>query len=149
LYPVCGANRSEHIFGFVPAGLGLSRLPPSAPRFLLVFLCSRDRSVHGSLLPRALDCCRPCLAVGSVPSRALNPRSAGIRRRGSVSVSKLLFCFCRHGSSAERVRDSAPAASVVIFLSRALASELVGAFAPKCFSRSEQVHHSREQHKQS
>jgi hypothetical protein len=40
LYPVCGANRSEHIFRFVPAGLSLSHLPPSAPRFLLVFLYS-------------------------------------------------------------------------------------------------------------
>jgi hypothetical protein len=111
LYPVCGDNRSKHIFGFVPAGLGLSRLPPSAPR-LTGFSLFASRSVHGSLLPRALDFCRPCLVVGSVSSRALNPRSAGIRRRVSVSVSKPLCCFCRHGSSAEPVRDSAPASVV-------------------------------------
>jgi hypothetical protein len=37
----------------------------------------------------------------------------------------------------------------VIILSRALASGLVGVFAHKRFSRSEQVHHSRKQHKES
>jgi hypothetical protein len=60
LYPVCGANRSEHIFGFVPASLSLSRLPRSASCFLAGFYLFIGRSVRSSLLPRALDFCHPC-----------------------------------------------------------------------------------------
>jgi hypothetical protein len=51
--------------------------------------------------------------------------------------------------SASEINRPHRSSSVVIFLSRALASGLVGVFAPKRFSRSVQVHHSREQHKQS
>jgi hypothetical protein len=43
---------------------------------------------------------------------SLSPRGAGIRHRVSVSISMALFCFCHHGSSAERVRDSTPASVV-------------------------------------
>jgi hypothetical protein len=48
----------------------------------------------------------------SVPSQAFAPRGAGTWRRVSVSVSKALFCFYRHGSHAVRVRDWAPASVI-------------------------------------
>jgi hypothetical protein len=51
--------------------------------------------------------------------------------------------------SPSEIRRPHRLSSVVIILSRALASGLVGVFAHKRFSRSEQVHHSRKQHKES
>jgi hypothetical protein len=78
------------------------------------------------------------------------PRILALQASGAafVLVYSLLSRCCCHGSRAGCVRVSAAAASIEIFLSRTLASKLVGIFVPKRISGSERVHHSREQHKQ-
>jgi hypothetical protein len=132
-YPVYGANRSEHNFGFMPASLGLSHLPRSAPRFLAGFSLFADRSVHGSLLPLALDFCRPCLAFGSVP---VGPSLLAVQAPSTAFQSQFLRCCFAYAAtvlvwSTSEIRHPHRSSPVVIFYLHALASGLIGVFTPK------------------
>jgi hypothetical protein len=131
LYPVCGANRSKHIFEFVTAGLSLSHLPGSTPCFLADFSLFAGRSVHGSLLPRALDFCRPCLTVGlqsPVGSLLLEVQALGTTFRSRFSLVPSLAARARPGfglsltapllrdSSSVHLVSSAAGAGLIYFL---------------------------------
>jgi hypothetical protein len=115
------------------------------------FFLFADRSVHGSLLPRALNFCRPCLAVGlQSPVESFSSRCRHPTPRFSLDFyGAVLLLPPRFQRGARQIRHPHRSSPVVIFCSRAPASCLVGVFIPKQLSRSEQAHHAREQHKQS
>jgi hypothetical protein len=138
---------AARVTGFLCCGLSFSACVfPSEARCLVRSLLRQcSAPPPPDVLIRVCDLILRPSVQSPVAPRILALQASDVAVRLSFS---LLSCFCCHGSSAGRVRVSAAAASIGIFPSRALALELVGIFVPKRISRSERVHHSREQHKQ-